>query len=251
MPISVNAAKSNVDFLEVNAAKSQVDFVKVNAAKSLVYTRSDPQTQTFDLLQYSEAYWGDPGQKIGTSPSVDGDKFARFGYTFNNAIERTMIAMTTTEQTAMESFIATRPVITQMRLFLWLQHTNNGLTRSPWLGWFSGGTGSPTNFSRLHTEQQTSWATGISAPTAGGAGQQRTYVLASNSYANISSQIQAGNIRGITISEEAADNNVEWGWYAGRYYCTNESGGICAGSVIINTGATAQRPRLEITADFS
>ena len=70
-------------------------------------------------------------------------------------------------------------------------------------------------------------------------------------FANFLATAQAGNLWGMTLTNEDATNSGtgNWGWTAGDSYCTSESGGSCNGSTVANTNATQERVRIEITAN--
>ena len=250
MPIVVNAAKSVVDLVKNDAAKTEADFVKVNAAKEIAYTKSlPPEIQAFDLLAGSTVYRGVSGV-ISNRPDVR--NFMYYGWNWNSEIERTMIRFETSVHDALRDMLLARPIVTKVEVFLWTQHTQNSATADAYFGWHSS-QGEAANFSRLHSEKDAAWSSGlVDVPhnaSAGGSGA--AFVLPSAMHANFSATAQAGTLWGMTMTNEDASNSGtgNWGWVAGGFYCTNESGGSCTGSDVANTPATVQRCRVEVTAN--
>ncbi len=251
MPISVNAAKTDVDFVSNNAAKTQADRVLVNAAKTVAYLKSDPQTVTVDLLQGSTVYRGVSGV-LSNRPQVN--EFMYYGWNWNSEIERSMVRMDTANRNALRDALLARPAISQIEVFLWTQHTQNSAPADAYLGWHDE-QNQPGNFSRLHTEKDAAWSSGlISVPHNGsGGGNAFSEIMPSSIFANFLATAQAGNLWGLTMTNEDATNSGtgNWGWCAGDSYCTSESGGNCVGSTVASSGSDAQRVRIAVTSDFS
>jgi len=250
MPILVNAAKTTVDLVKNNAAKTEADFVKVNSAKEIAYTKSlPPLVQTFDLLQRSTVYRGVSGVK-SNRPQVN--EFMYYGWNWNSEIERSMVTMDTPNHDALRDMLLLRPIITKIEVSIWTQHTQNSAAADAYFGWHDQ-SAEPANFSRLHGEKDAGWSSGLmSVPhNASSGGNQAAFAMPGSIFANFLATAQAGNLWGMTMTNEDATNSGtgNWGWVAGDSYCTSESGGNCNGSTILNTPSTSQRVRLEITAN--
>ena len=250
MPIVVNAAKTEVALVKNNAAKTEADFVKVNAAKTIAYTKSlPPLVQTFDLLAGSTVYRGVAG---GISNRPDVRNFMYYGWNWNSEIERTMVRMDTPNRDALRDMLLLRPIITKIEVAIWTQHTQNSATADGYFGWHSS-QGEAANFARLHSEKDAAWSSGLmNIPHNGSSGgNQALFAMPGAIFANFLATAQAGNLWGMTLTNEDATNSGtgNWGWTAGDSRCTSESGGSCNGSTLVNTGADVQRVRLEVTAN--
>ena len=250
MPILLNAAKSVADLIIVNAAKTEADFVRVNADKAVSFTNAlPPLLDSFDLLAGSTVYRGVSGV-ISNRPDVR--NFMYYGWNWNSEIERTMVRFTPAEHDALRDMLLARPIVTKVEVFIWTQHTQNSASADAYFGWHSS-QAEAANFARLHSEKDAAWSSGLqNVPHNGSAGgNQASFILPSSMHANFSATAQAGNLWGMTMTNEDATNSGtgNWGWCAGGFYCTNESGGSCSGSDVANTPATAQRVRIEVTAN--
>ncbi len=238
MPIAVNAAKSNVDFLEVNAAKSQVDFVRVNAAKSVVYTRSDPQTQVFlptNSLSYrfsGSNYSG--GQLSGR---------ATLAY-YGRSSVREEGNMQLFDQAAIAAFLDVRPNVSQVIVRHLSQHTFSG-TNTVSIQFH--------NQDPLPADQNTGWVTPIGPAKVVNFPKSTAGVRVLGTWTGAEAQtigdsFRTGTFEGIATWIPGASVN-DWGWGAGwKQRSTSETGGVPDG--FIDT-ISSNRVELEFTADFS
>lgn len=221
MPILVNAAKTNVPFLQHGAAKGNVDAVKVNANKAFSYLRSDPQVFTYDAID-SQTYDG-----TNENNSSNRDILAYEGQSGTHGNEGSMFLF---DDAQIRADLAVRPTIISVTFRLSCRWSFDGGGKTFHVA--------EQNFSPLPTSGAV-WGTTL-ATEFFTRGQIRTLALPNSFAERLRDNTQKGLGLKYTITN--------WGYMAGMW-TTNVLTASPSGGQLELSGPT-EIPRLIITADF-
>ena len=211
------------------------------------HVKSDPITYIvwFGPSGWSQVYRGVSGV---TSNRTNGDDLCYWGHSWNNEIERSMVAMDDKVDAAAAASL--RPVVQSAVVKTWVGHVYAG-TDNVYLG-IAGAATKPSTFERLHSEKDSGYGQLVTLTKPGsGAGALDTQTMTTSVAQNWWDAMAASLVGSLTFSaEDATDPNNLWGWSTGRQYSTGNSGGSASGITDLPPGDN-RATRVEFTVDYA
>lgn len=219
-------------------------FVKVAGAWRQWFTESDPITVTFWANTWGRTYANAAGASGGPNRAT----LAYWGYGWNNQTETSMLGFN--DPAGLEAALAARPYILSGVVKHWVGHVYSG-TQPVHYGWHNQRT-QPASFSRLHTETDAAWdVPGTFPKPPGGAGTEHTFTMPAAVLRTLEAQIPAGNIGGLTLTDQSATANPRWGWSSATNASTTNSGGSSGGLQSIQNTTDTRSARIELLIDLA
>ena len=227
--------------------KSTDGWVRNGGIWKQFHVKSDPIVYTVWMgpSGWSQVYRGVSGV---TSNRANNDDLCYWGHSWNNEIERSMVAVDDKVDASVEAL--NRVTVTSAVVKTWVGHVYAG-TDNVYLG-LSTQASKPSTFNRAHSEKDSGYSQLVTLAKPGsGAGALDTQTMTTSVAQNWWDALAAQTFGSMTFSaEDATSGNNLWGWSTGRQYSTGNSGGSASGLTDLPPGDN-RSSRVEFTVDFA